>query len=47
KLRGAKSAAVLVVSDNLASGGEWISREDLEKSVINAAKSILTVFSKL
>ncbi|AWS00097.1 purine-nucleoside phosphorylase [Metallosphaera hakonensis] len=47
KLKGARSSAVLVVSDNLSTGGNWISKEDLEKSVLNGAKSILTVLSKL
>ncbi|ABP95733.1 MULTISPECIES: purine-nucleoside phosphorylase [Metallosphaera] len=47
RLRGTKSAAVVVVSDNLATGGNWISKEDLERSVVNGAKSILTVFSEM
>lgn len=40
KLKKVKTAAVLVVSDNLAKGG-WISREELEKKVIIGAKAIL------
>ncbi|BCS94068.1 purine-nucleoside phosphorylase [Metallosphaera javensis (ex Sakai et al. 2022)] len=47
RLRGTRSAAVLVVSDNLASGGNWISKEDLERSVVDGAKLILTVFSEM
>lgn len=41
KIKSAKIAAVLVVSDNLAKGGQWISKDELEKSVMNGARAIL------
>ncbi|ACP56500.1 purine-nucleoside phosphorylase [Saccharolobus islandicus] len=41
KIKGWKSATVLVVSDNLAKGGVWISKEDLEKSVMEGARAVL------
>ncbi|QKQ99245.1 purine-nucleoside phosphorylase [Metallosphaera tengchongensis] len=47
KLRKTKAAAVLVVSDNLATGGDWISKDELERSVKEAAKLILTVLSEI
>jgi len=47
KIRGAKVGAVLVVSDNLARGGDWITKEELEGRVISAAKLILSVLSKV
>ncbi|ARM76648.1 purine-nucleoside phosphorylase [Acidianus manzaensis] len=41
KMRNARTAAVLVVSDNLAKGGKWISKEELEDRVMKGAKIIL------
>ncbi|AWR97864.1 nucleoside phosphorylase [Acidianus sulfidivorans JP7] len=41
KIKNVKTAAVLVVSDNLAKGGKWISKEELESKVMNGAKIIL------
>ncbi|AAK42818.1 nucleoside phosphorylase [Saccharolobus solfataricus] len=41
KVKGWKSATVLVVSDNLAKGGIWITKEELEKSVMDGAKAVL------
>ncbi|EWG07155.1 MAG: purine or other phosphorylase family 1 [Candidatus Aramenus sulfurataquae] len=41
KLRNVKVGAVLVVSDNLAKGGVWISKEDLEKSVMRGAEAVM------
>ncbi|QGA53192.1 nucleoside phosphorylase [Sulfolobus sp. E5-1-F] len=39
--KGWRSAAVLVTSDNLAKGGIWISKEDLEKNVMEGARAVL------
>jgi 5'-methylthioadenosine phosphorylase len=47
RMKGVRTGAVLVVSDNLAKGGVWISREDLENSVMRGAKAILDALSKL
>jgi 5'-methylthioadenosine phosphorylase len=47
RMKGVRTGAVLVVSDNLAKGGVWISREDLENSVMRGAKAILDTLSKL
>lgn len=41
RMRNVRTAAVLVVSDNLAKGGKWISKEELEKRVLIGAKIIL------
>ncbi|WP_338604472.1 purine-nucleoside phosphorylase [Sulfolobus tengchongensis] len=41
KMREWKSASVLVVSDNLAKGGIWISKEELEKRVMDGAQAVL------
>ncbi len=45
KLRNVKVGATLVVSDNLARGGVWISKEDLEKSVMRGAEALLNALT--
>ncbi|MCY0882550.1 MAG: purine-nucleoside phosphorylase [Acidianus infernus] len=47
RMKGVRTGAVLVVSDNLAKGGVWISKEELENSVMKGAKVILDTLSKL
>lgn len=41
RMRNVRTGAVLVVSDNLAKGGKWISKEELENRVMLGAKIIL------
>ncbi|BDB99393.1 purine-nucleoside phosphorylase [Saccharolobus caldissimus] len=41
KMKGWRSATVLVVSDNLAKGGIWISKEELERKVMEGANAVL------
>ncbi|EZQ01803.1 purine-nucleoside phosphorylase [Candidatus Acidianus copahuensis] len=47
KIRGVRVGAVLVVSDNLARGGVWISKEKLEERVMTGAKAILDTLAKI
>jgi len=41
KLRQVRSSAVLIVSDNLSTGGDWIAKEQLDRKVIEGAHVIL------
>ncbi|MEM0362269.1 MAG: purine-nucleoside phosphorylase [Sulfolobaceae archaeon] len=47
KMKNWRSAAVLLVSDNLAKGGIWISKDELEKRVLEGAQAILEVLARI
>ncbi|BCU66610.1 5'-methylthioadenosine phosphorylase [Sulfolobales archaeon HS-7] len=47
KLRKVRTAGVLIISDNLVKGGEWIAREELEERAIAGAKVVLEALIKV
>ncbi|TRM79889.1 5'-methylthioadenosine phosphorylase, partial [Sulfolobus sp. A20-N-F6] len=46
KMKGWRSASVVVISDNLVKGGLWISKEELEKKVMDGANAVLEALTK-
>ncbi|TRM88536.1 5'-methylthioadenosine phosphorylase [Sulfolobus sp. A20-N-G8] len=46
KMKGWRSASVVVISDNLVKGGLWISKEELEKKVLDGANAVLEPLTK-